>query len=190
VADAQPRHGVHDNAQALHALQRIAPARRLVAVQAIEEVAVPGTAKHRLHLGRERARLVHRPLGKQPRVHHRVRTLDVHQRATAQPLEQRVAIRRIEHLAERVALARAFHARRDAEQVQVVVAEHGHRAIAEVLHEAQACERVGAAIDQVAHEPEAIARAVEADARKEPLERLEAALQVPDRVGRHGVPSQ
>jgi hypothetical protein len=65
-----------------------------------------------------------------------------------------------------------------------VVAEDGHGARPERLHEAQAGERIGAAIDEVAHEPQAIARRIEARRVEQAFERLEAALQVADREDR------
>jgi len=52
------------------------------------------------------------------------------------------------------------------------------------LYETQAAQRIGTAVDEVAHEPQAVARTVEGDGGEQPLQRLEAALQVPDRVGR------
>ena len=53
--------------------------------------------------------------------------------------------------------------------------------VAERLHEAQAAQRIGAAVDEVAHEPEAVARGIEGERVEQPLERLVAALQVADR---------
>jgi hypothetical protein len=68
--------------------------------------------------------------------------------------------------------------------MQVVVAEHGHRAVAQALHEAQAAQRIGTAVDEIADEPETVAGGVESDPAQQRLERREAALQVADRVGR------
>ena len=89
--------------------------------------------------------------------------------------------------ASRVSRGRALlDALGHAQQVQVVVAEHRDGAIAQRLHEAQAAERVGAAVHEVAHEPQAVARRVERELVDEPLEGLEAPLQVADRVEGHG----
>jgi hypothetical protein len=60
------------------------------------------------------------------------------QRPMANPREQLVEVGRAQHRLERVALARLLRASRDADEVQVVVAEDGDRAIAERPHEAQA----------------------------------------------------
>ncbi len=92
---------------------------------------------------------------------------------------------RREHGVERVARARLLDALGHAEEVQVVVAQHGDGRRAEALHEAQAAQRIRAAVDEVAHEPEAIAGGVERDLVQEPLEGLEASLQVADRVEGH-----
>ena len=118
-------------------------------------------------------------------MHEREAVLDVHERTRAQPIEQLGAIGRREHFVQGVALLRALHALGHAEQVEVVVADHRDRRIAQRAHEAQAGEGVGAAVDEVAHEPQAVVRAVEGDGVEQALERLEAALQVAYRVGRH-----
>jgi hypothetical protein len=65
-----------------------------------------------------------------------------------------------------------------------VVAEHGHGAWPKRLHEAQARERIGAAIDEVADEPQAILGGIETRRIEQALEGLEAALQVADREDR------
>ena len=110
--------------------------------------------------------------------------LDMQQRPRARPREQRFAVGRIEDVGECVALALLLHACRHAQQVQVVVAEDGERRLAQPLHEAQALERLGSAVDEVAGEPEAIARGIEVDRVQQPCKGRVAPLQVADRVGR------
>ena len=185
VEHAQPRHRVDDDAQAIEAAKVVAPAVRLVAVHAREQLAVVRAAKRRLDLGRERARFRHRPLRHEGGVDQDLAVFDVHQRAMAQPRHQLVTIGRLEHVVERVAPLALLDAFGDAHEVKVVVAENGHRRIAQGLHEAQAAQGIGSAIDEIAHEPEAVAARIESDLGEEPLERLEAALQVADRVDRH-----
>ena len=107
-----------------------------------------------------------RPLRQQAGVHHRAAALGVHHRPRAQPVDQLVAHRaRSSTSSKRVVLARSLEALELREQVQVVVAEHRDRALAEIAHEAQHLERFRPAVDQVAHEPQAVARAIEADLR-------------------------
>src|SRR5215471_21401687 len=66
-----------------------------------------------------------------------------------------------------------------------MVAQDAHGTIPETLDEAQCCEGVGTAVDQIADEPQAIALRVERDMFEQALERREAALDIADRVGRH-----
>jgi len=185
-AHPQPRHGVHDGPQAIVALEAVVPALGPVAVEVREEAPPPRPLQHRLDLAGERAGLRHGPLRKQARVHQDVGALHVHERPAAQPVDELVAIGRGEHVPEGVARARLLDPLGHAQQVQVVVAQHGDRGVPERLHEAQAAERIGAAVHHVAHEPEAVARRVEGERLDEPLERREAPLQVADRVKGHG----
>jgi len=59
------------------------------------------------------------------------------QALVAQPMQQFIAIRRIEDLVQRVVAVQFRHAFRGGEQMQVVVAEHGDRATAQRLDQAQ-----------------------------------------------------
>lgn len=122
----------------------------------------------------------------QPTVDHRVLAIDVHERAMAQPIDERVAIARGEHVVERVALLLRRDARDACEQVQVVVAEHGDHRVALRDRPAQHVERRGAAIDEIADEPELIARRRVAEVVEQPIEARLAALNVADRVTRQG----
>ena len=69
--------------------------------------------------------------------HHAQGRLLVKDGPLQQPLEQQVAVRRVQHLLQRVAAAQPGAAERDGEQVQVVVAERGDRGIAEGPYAAQ-----------------------------------------------------
>jgi hypothetical protein len=116
-------------------------------------------------------------------VHEHEAVLDVQQRARAKPRRELAAVGRIEQLAQRVALAVPLKALGDGEEMQVVVAEDRDRRLPERPHEAQALEGIGAAVDEVADEPELVARGIETNRLDEPRERLEAALDVADREG-------
>ncbi len=51
---------------------------------------------------------------------------------------------------------------------------------------AQHVERARAAVDEVAHQPQAVLAGIEGDAAQQAFQGLEAAMDVADRVGRHG----
>ena len=70
----------------------------------------------------------------------------------------------------------------DGEQMQVVVAEHGHGCVAERLHLAQHVERRGTAIHEIADEPQPVLGRREADEVEELAELRVTALDVADRV--------
>ena len=158
-AEAQPRAGVHDDAQAIEAFEVVRPAARLVAVEDAQERVRAVAREHRLHLRRQRERLLHRPRRQEARVHHREAAFGHDERARGEPCDERVAVRRVEDRVERVAAMRLAMAGGDGEQVEVVVAEHGDGGIAERHHLAQHGERSGAAVDEVADEPQPVARA-------------------------------
>ena len=73
----------------------------------------------------------------------------------------------------------------DSEQMQVVVAEHRDDRVAERFHVAQYGERIGTAIDEVAGEPQSIARRRKIDQRQQLVEFRMTTLDVADRVKRH-----
>jgi hypothetical protein len=75
----------------------------------------------------------------------------------AQPVEQRVAVGRVEHAVQRVLAARLARAVRHAQQVQVVVAQQAARRAAQRLQPAQHVHRVRAAVDQVAQQHQRVA---------------------------------
>ena len=74
---------------------------------------------------------------------------------------------------------------RHGQQMQVVIAEHGDGGIAERDHLAQHGERIRTAIDEIADQPQPVARRREADQRQQIAELGMAALDVADRVKRH-----
>ena len=76
-------------------------------------------------------------------------------------------------------------AARQCQQVQVVVAEHHHRGVAEALDGAQHVERARAAVDEVTDEPQAVACGTEVDDLEQAVEFGAAALHVADGLDRH-----
>ncbi len=122
-------------------------------------------------------------------MHHRPAEFAVHvqQRLAAQPLEQRVAVVGEQHrLQVRVDLALLVRlAFGDGEQRQVVVAEGDHAIAAQRMHQPQRFQRFAAAVDQVAAEPQPVARGIETDRVEQAPGRIEAALQVANGPGRH-----
>jgi len=78
---------------------------------------------------------------------------DVRHRPVPQPVEQAVAIGRGEYVPEGVVFASLDGALSERQQMQIVVAEHAHSALAQVTHEAQRGKRGRAAVNEVAHEP-------------------------------------
>src|SRR5262245_60578702 len=106
-------------------------------------------------------------------------------RARAQPSEQLIAIRRAQDFIQRVfALARLAD-ERDREQMQVVIAEHDDRGVAQLLDSTQYAERFGATVDEVADEPDAVCFRVEVNLFEKPIELGAATLNVADGVGCH-----
>lgn len=109
----------------------------------------------------------------------------VHQLLLAQPLEQFLAIRCVEDLAQGIGLLQALDIAPDGQQVQVVIAQHAHQGVAHGIKKAQGFQRLWAAVDQIANQPQAILGRVESDFFKQALQRLQAALQVTDGISRH-----
>ncbi len=138
-----------------------------------------------LELAGEERGLRHRPGRVQPGVDQDEPVLGVQQRAVPQPVEQLVAIRRGQHLVERVALLGGRDPGGAGQQVQVVIAEHHRGGVTEVAGPAQHVERAWAAVDQIADQPQVIGPGPELDALEQPVEAGLAALQVADAVARH-----
>ena len=104
----------------------------------------------------------------------------------AEPGEEVVAVGRAEDVVQGVATARplARH-QREREQMQVVIAQHRDGGRAERHDPAHDAERVRAAIDEVAGQPQAVARRVERAGREQGFELAQATLDVADGVGGH-----
>ena len=80
-------------------------------------------------------------------------TLYDNQGPPGEPVQQLVAIRRLENRRDRVLLMRPRMSRGHGQQMQVVVAEHRDRRGAETLDLAQHRERIRTAVDEIADEP-------------------------------------
>jgi len=150
-----------------------------------EKFLVPGSAQFRLDFSGEGFRRGDVPLRQEPRVDQSVARDHVRHRPMPQPVEQGVAVGRGDYLPKRVALASPDGALSERQQMQIVVAEHGHRAITQITHEAQGGERGRAAVDEIAHEPQAILRAIEPECAKQRLQFFETTLNITDCVGSH-----
>src|SRR5258708_38700762 len=69
--------------------------------------------------------------------------------------------------------------------MQIVIAEHRERALAEFAHEAQHVERFRSAINQVAYKPQTVARTLESHADEQLPQLVIAPLDIANRIGRH-----
>ncbi len=87
----------------------------------------------------------------------------VQQRPVAQPVDDRFQVGRLEHVVERVGRRELAPARHGREQVQVVIAEHAPDAAAEPHDATQYGQRVRTAIDEIADQPEPVARRSKGD---------------------------
>lgn len=111
-------------------------------------------------------------------MHHRVTSIEVHELAAAEPIEQLVAIGCVENGIDRVfamGLADTFS---DREQIEIVIAENGDGALAQAADEAQRLERLRTAIDEIADEPERVVRGIELETVEQAPELIVAALDV------------
>ncbi len=87
-------------------------------------------------------------------MHHQLAVLEMREGSLADPFEQGFGIGRLQDLGQRVACLQLADAGRGGQQVQVVVAEHGHAPLAQRDHLAQRGQRGRPAVDEVAGEPE------------------------------------
>ena len=79
------------------------------------------------------------------------------QRLLAQPVEQFITVRRVQDVIKRIVLAPPlFNPLGDHQQIEVVVSQHGNRRRTERFDQAQSFQRLRAAIDEVADEPQAV----------------------------------
>ncbi|MND40105.1 hypothetical protein D3C80_308390 [compost metagenome] len=109
----------------------------------------------------------------------------VQQFLPAQPVEQFGAVRCIDYLAQGIGLAQTLDVVGYREQVQVMVAEHADQGFADRIKEAQGFQGFRSAVDQVAHQPEAIPGRVEADSFQQAFQWVQASLEIADRIDRH-----
>jgi len=100
------------------------------------------------------------------------------ERAAAQPFHQLGAVGRVEDVLHGIVVVQRAHASGHREQVQVVVTEQDHRALAKVAHQAQRVQRPQPAVDQVAEEHQ---RFIGGDPPQQRSQRIEATLQIADR---------
>ena len=136
-------HALTIDAQPVVAVEIVAPRARLVAVEHAAGIRARAVARqHRLDFARQHQRLARRPRRQQPGVHH----------AGARPRRRRAAARASQAISssrsgaarivvDRVAAMRLAMAGRDGEQMEVVIAEHGDRGVAQRMHFAQHRER-------------------------------------------------
>jgi len=162
-AETQPGHGVGNQAQAFYPLEIFVPAIRMVAVHVRQKSPVIGRLQALLHFGGQHQCLRRGPLRQQPGMHHEITLCGMRQRPVAQPGEQLVAVGGGEDAAQRVVAMRLYKILRDCQQVQVMVAQHGGHTLSHGTRPAQHRERIGAAVDQVAHQPDTVMRRVEAE---------------------------
>ena len=71
-----------------------------------------------------------------------------------------------------------------------MVAQHGDGSLAQIAHETQGFQRTRPAIDQIADQPQPVDSGIEMTCFEQTQERAEAALDVANRVGGHGFPTQ
>ena len=161
-----------------------------IAVHVLQQLAVVVAAQLGLHFARVLLRQLRGPFRREAGVHHHPaqRTVDVREFLRAQPVEQFARVLGEQH-ALQVGIDLALLVRRafaDRQQREIVVAEHDMRHIAQRMHQAQGFDRLAAAVDQVAAEPQAVAGRIEAQLLQQALGDVVATLQVADGPGRHG----
>ena len=137
IDQAHPSEVVDDGAVSFHADERVVPQRRLVAVHRLEETSMAGAAQHLFHLPRMAPRVVDAPQVGNAGVDHRPAIRFRQQRQPAQPVGQFKAIRRRQHILERIPRAMRMAAVDHRQKVQIVVAQNAHEALAESAGEAQ-----------------------------------------------------
>ncbi len=165
--------------------ERLVPARGLVAIEAAQEVVIRSRGKNRLDLERMPDSVRRRPRRQKPGVNEQQPSILHRQRTPSQPVEQVIAVGCFENRCERVQTMRGTMPRGDNQKMQIVIAENRRRRGAERLHAAQHGQRVGSTIDQIADQPQAIARKVEANQVEQLREFGVATLDITDDVVAH-----
>ena len=177
VQVAQAGEAVDDAAQAVVAAQAVAPAVGGVAVHDGQEVLPVGAAQDFFHFVGQVAGLFEFPFGQQAGVHHEEVALAQGQGAGAQPVDEFGGVGGAQDGFQGVAGTRGADAGVLGQQVQVVVAQDGAGAQAQLADLTQGAQGVGAAVDQVAAEPERFGGGG-TDFLQQLFQRLAAALQI------------
>jgi len=184
-AVAQARAGVHHHAQAVVASELFAPLVRMVAIENAQEFVRLCSREHRLHFARECYGLGRRPCRQQSRMDQHTITFQCHQRPGLQPVHQGLAVGGGKDGVQGVAVVRVPVSRGYREQVEVMVAQHAGRSVAQRHHLAQHFQRARAAVDEITHQPQPVFTRGKTDQRKQLAELGVATLDVADGVERH-----
>ena len=105
------------------------------------------------------------------------------ERTKSQPVDQFAAIVFLQDFLQRLIIGtRLFNAICHSDEMQIMIAEHGHRGITELSYKAQSLAGFGAAINQVACDPQAIPIRVKRNFVEQATERVVATLQIAYRV--------
>lgn len=176
---------VDNHAQAVVTGQLVAPLGRFVAVHFGEKLFVFFAAQLGFGFAGEQFGAGDGPLGQDAGVNHNMADAFDEQGLETQPVEHFFAVGVCEDGCNGVASFDRAFAAADGEQVQVVVAEN-HTDAAFVFHaELEDFEGFGAAVDDVADEPEGVCAVVEVDFVEQKGEFVEAALNIADCVVCH-----
>ena len=187
IAKTYTRERIDDAAQAVRALQRVVPFGRLIAIHLPQETDPVRAAQYRLHLMRQADGLLRAPLRHQPGMQKQIVPLEQRQWTAAQPVQQFIAIRRIQDFVERIGFAGFADPVRHRQQMQIMVAEHAFGPLAHGADHAQGSQRLRTAVDQIAKENQPGARGGDIDFFEQGGELLAAALEVAYGVGGHGL---
>ena len=187
IAEAHPGEGVDDVAVALDPDQIVLPAIRLIAIHVVQQPLVLIAAQQTLHLAGAVAGGAGVPRRGDAGMYHHDGQVGVlcQQRTVAQPLQQLVPVRCLHQLLQLVFLLERGDAIGDRQQVQIVVAEHGDGSVAQPLDEAQGIERVWAAGDQIAAQPEYVVSGIELGQIQQTAQVVVTALDIANKTVRH-----
>jgi len=137
AAHAHARHRIYDHAQPRKTGELRIPAIRLIAVHIREKLLIVDRAQRVLDLLRKRQRLIHGPVRQQPSVHQGVLILSMHHRSVSQPIDQFIAIGRLQHVIQRIVRTQLGATGGNAEQMQIVIAQNAYGALAQRSNETQ-----------------------------------------------------
>jgi len=94
-------------------------------------------------------------------VDHQERSLAIMERLATKPGDQFTAVFRFQDVMNRIFLSYRGDVFGCCEQEEIMIAQHNANSVAETLHESEEGERVRAAIDEVAYQPQAICSRIE-----------------------------